>query len=257
VVSSDSPGPERLGAAPASGVSIKCSDDESRVLFDGKTVVIGDRKSGAQGEMLFFGRRGHKRRDLFHAGKGPVQLPNGDWVQFDPKGCEVSDAAPGHTVQIDIDGGPGEVRVFGCGRSKRMTGEHVSLDIPPWGCTLRASRKDGAFQVGSVPIRLQEGAPIPQGLSFDFPDERMAGLGVRIASSDDGVAMEKIIDGSALSEVGLEDGDVILEIDGVSTWGLSLEDFIDIGLGPVDSRVELVVDTRDGERTVEIERRYF
>jgi putative serine protease PepD len=79
-----------------------------------------------------------------------------------------------------------------------------------------------------------------------------AWLGVSIEESDDGVAISAVIEGSPAQDAGLEEGDVILEVDGVAIDAPQDLTSLVTDKEPGDT-VELQV-TRDGdERTVEIE----
>ena len=79
-----------------------------------------------------------------------------------------------------------------------------------------------------------------------------AWLGVSIEDSNDGVAISAVIENSPAQDAGIEEGDVILEVDGVAIDAPQDLTSIVTEKSPGD-KVELKV-TRDGdERTVEIE----
>ena len=73
-----------------------------------------------------------------------------------------------------------------------------------------------------------------------------AGIGVYIASTDEGVLIAGVMEGSPAEEAGLQRGDILVSIDGTSVEGYQLEDVSKNIRGPVDTSVDLVV-RRDGE----------
>ena len=73
-----------------------------------------------------------------------------------------------------------------------------------------------------------------------------AGIGVYIASTDEGILIAGVMEGSPAEEAGLQRGDILVSIDGTSVEGYRLEDVSKNIRGPVDTSVDLVV-RRDGE----------
>ena len=73
-----------------------------------------------------------------------------------------------------------------------------------------------------------------------------AGIGVYIASTDDGILIAGVMEGSPAEEAGLQRGDILVSIDGTSVAYYKLEDVSQHIRGPVDTSVDLVV-RRDGE----------
>jgi carboxyl-terminal processing protease len=73
-----------------------------------------------------------------------------------------------------------------------------------------------------------------------------AGIGVYIASTDEGILIAGVMEGSPAEEAGLQRGDILVSIDGTSVEGYQLEDVSKNIRGPVDTSVYLVV-RRDGE----------
>lgn len=73
-----------------------------------------------------------------------------------------------------------------------------------------------------------------------------AGIGVYIASTDEGILIAGVMEGSPAEEAGLQHGDILVSIDGTSVEGYQLEDVSKNIRGPVDTSVDLVV-RRDGE----------
>ena len=73
-----------------------------------------------------------------------------------------------------------------------------------------------------------------------------AGIGVYIASTDEGILIAGVMERSPAEEAGLQRGDILVSIDGTSVEGYQLEDVSKNIRGPVDTSVDLVV-RRDGE----------
>ena len=73
-----------------------------------------------------------------------------------------------------------------------------------------------------------------------------AGIGVYIASTDDGILIAGVMEGSPAEEAGLQRGDILVSIDGTSVADYKLADVSQHIRGPVDTSVDLVV-RRDGE----------
>lgn len=73
-----------------------------------------------------------------------------------------------------------------------------------------------------------------------------AGIGVYIASTDEGILIAGVMEGSPAEEAGLQRGDILVSIDGTSVEGYQLEDVSKNIRGPVNTSVDLVV-RRDGE----------
>lgn len=82
-----------------------------------------------------------------------------------------------------------------------------------------------------------------------------AGIGVYIASTDDGILIAGVMEGSPAEEAGLQRGDILVSIDGTSVEGYQLEDVSKHIRGPVDTSVDLVVRRNDEEQSFTVQRR--
>jgi C-terminal processing protease CtpA/Prc len=104
-------------------------------------------------------------------------------------------------------------------------------------------RLDGllAARVGPVEITVAEGAA--ETLTLRFPTARTGGIGVTIAPSEDGVRVVRVIPGGPADRAGLEEGDVIVAVEGASTAGMSADDFIARMTGPEDTPVQFTLAT--------------
>ena len=82
-----------------------------------------------------------------------------------------------------------------------------------------------------------------------------AGIGVYIASTDDGILIAGVMEGSPAEEAGLQRGDILVSIDGTSVEGYQLEDVSKHIRGPVDTSVDLVVRRNGEEQSFTVQRR--
>lgn len=82
-----------------------------------------------------------------------------------------------------------------------------------------------------------------------------AGIGVYIASTDDGILIAGVMEGSPAEEAGLQRGDILVSIDGTSVEGYQLEDVSKHIRGPVDTSVDLVVCRNGEEQSFTVQRR--
>lgn len=82
-----------------------------------------------------------------------------------------------------------------------------------------------------------------------------AGIGVYIASTDDGILIAGVMEGSPAEEAGLQRGDILVSIDGTSVADYKLEDVSQHIRGPVDTSVDLVVRRDDEEQSFTVQRR--
>ncbi|WP_293985649.1 S41 family peptidase [uncultured Megasphaera sp.] len=82
-----------------------------------------------------------------------------------------------------------------------------------------------------------------------------AGIGVYIASTDDGILIAGVMEGSPAEEAGLQRGDILVSINGTPTQGMQLEDVSKSIRGPVDTSVDLVIRRDGAEQSVTVARR--
>lgn len=113
--------------------------------------------------------------------------------------------------------------------------------LPPGFCELVAYREDGALQARSpaTAVRIIPSQTIRASLTV--PSERRGGLGVRIRRRGEGILVDEVVDGTPAAEAGLEAGDYIVAIDGVSVEGMSLTDFQGRMTGPVGTQVRFTL----------------
>ena len=78
------------------------------------------------------------------------------------------------------------------------------------------------------------------------------GIGVRIRLIDQGVRILSVMENTPAERSGLQDNDIIVEIDGVPTVGLSQREVVRSLRGPLRSRVELTVERETQPTTLDI-----
>jgi hypothetical protein len=141
----------------------------------------------------------------------------------------------------------GRVEVTGCGtRSPVDSDGGFFLEVPPEPCTLRASRRDGAFVVRGRPVAVKPGSGEEIVHDLDLPAWRAAGVGTQIAQVPDGVRLDRIYPGTPAERAGLKAGDVVVALDGEDIVGIDVNDFVDLAVGPAGTDVTYTV-LRDGE----------
>ena len=141
----------------------------------------------------------------------------------------------------------GRVFVEGCGNQALTDAEgSYAMAVAPGPCTVNAFRRDGLLVGKADAAALVIEAGKEHVMNFTLPELPTAGLGIQIASSEEGFAIQGVVPGTAAEEFGLESGDVVIEVDGTPTKGLSIEEFVDLAVGPVGTDVDIVV-MRDGQ----------
>lgn len=150
----------------------------------------------------------------------------------------------------------GKVFVEGCGNraTTDADGTYAMTVLAGEACTVGAFRRDGLLVGKADPAEV---TPKPGETVVDFvlPEVPTGGLGLVIDFGDDGVRILDVLPGTAAEEAELTEGDVVVEVDGVSTAGMDLDTFVDLAVGPLGSEVDVVV-VRGGEpRHLRLDRR--
>lgn len=114
----------------------------------------------------------------------------------------------------------------------------VTTDQPS--CTLKVGRKDGLLFAWSDLIEVDTSV---SGAIVDvvIPQEETGGLGVAFAPEEGGMRVEHVWPGSPADRMGLAEGDLIVEVDGLPTETLTEDEFISVMTGPVGTDVDFVV----------------
>ncbi|MCK6523993.1 PDZ domain-containing protein [Myxococcota bacterium] len=120
------------------------------------------------------------------------------------------------------------------------------VDVPVGECDVVAQRRDGLFFASSDIVTLDVGDGDDYRLELSLPEYRQGGVGMGISEHEEGVLVERVLDGGAAAEAGLQPGDVVLEVDGVPAAALTLEEFVQVTTGEAGTEVELVISRGDG-----------
>ncbi|MEZ4318183.1 MAG: PDZ domain-containing protein [Myxococcota bacterium] len=128
-------------------------------------------------------------------------------------------------------------------------------------CKVSAGRRDGALWAQAEPTEVD----VPHGeesyVQLELQSARTGGLGVSIGPDAEGVRVVAVMPGTPAAEMGLEPGDLIVEVDGIDTTQIDLREFVRTMTGPEDTEVDFVVryETEEGveEEAITILRRYL
>ncbi len=178
----------------------------------------------------------------------------GDPLELDPQPGELVEVTLVHpgaahirATVVNTAGNPEPaVRVHGCGASTTADSEGVARLIVPAGpCEVEASRKDGWWHTPSAPVEVELAVGERVELTLVLDEYQRGGLGYRFASWSS-LVIEEVYPGTPAERGGLQAGDRIVSVDGVSTEGWSARGLIDQITGPDGTSVELTVESVDG-----------
>lgn len=119
-------------------------------------------------------------------------------------------------------------------------GKPVPIRTEQERCTLKAGRRDGRLFAWSDPVEV-EATDDGRVVSLVIPDEPTGGLGVAFGVEEGGMVVLHVWPGSPADRMGLSEGDLIVEVDGLPTETLTEDEFIAVMTGPVGSEVDFVV----------------
>ena len=147
----------------------------------------------------------------------------------------------------------GAVTLEGCDATQSdPVGVDGSFFLPTTGegCRLRAWRSSGVLRVPGpwVAVSPQSGREVE--VTLTVPTWEPAGMGVNIRPEPEGMRITIVHEGTPAEDAGLAPGDLVLSVDGVTTEGMDLDTFLQLGLGPEGSEVELAI--RDAEGNTEV-----
>ena len=105
-------------------------------------------------------------------------------------------------------------------------------------CDIFVYRMDGAFRSYTEEYFVDyiEGGEAE--LSFEFPTKKIGGMGVSIQKIEDGFEILHVFPDTPADELGLERGDIIVEVNGETTYNLSFDDFLQLTTGYEGTKAE-------------------
>lgn len=192
----------------------------------------------------------------------PVEAPMGtrdfllgvfDLVEGDVHTCTLDRAGfPVSGRVVDTQGRPvAGAEVMGCamdgpsGEDGTFVGTVPLFAVGEGGCDLRARWEDGLLARYGTVVRVTAfDAQRPIELVVD--PEPVAGLGVAVEATPEGVMVSYVHEGTPAERAGLLDGDLIARIDGTPTKGMSVWDFIGRGTGREGTTARLDIVGEDG-----------
>ena len=104
-------------------------------------------------------------------------------------------------------------------------------------CSIALIRKDGFLNTRTIAETITYSPDDMVELDFTFPVERKGGLGVQISETEEGIEVQRIIPGSPAEELGLQPGDVIVQVDDTHVSEIDIDEFIDKMTGPEGTTV--------------------
>jgi hypothetical protein len=143
----------------------------------------------------------------------------------------------------EVTGMPSEPFVYAV-TEPRTGGDYGPIDLlEGLSCEVRAMRYDGVFRTRSGPGYLTAQADDELWVDLALPKERTGGIGIALQQLDDGgFVAQRVYSGTPAFDAGLEAGDRIVEVDGLPTDTLTLDEFLDVMTGPEGTQVEFYVE---------------
>ena len=146
---------------------------------------------------------------------------------------------PGAKVAYKVDGRDRTARSDERGRFDiQVTGTKISL---------RAERKDGLLTVTSPAVEIDGTEGGEWEVDLVLEEGPQGGLGVSVIKNREGLRIRGVLDDGPGAELGLEIGDIILEVDGTPIGGFSTKKATGMLIGPAGSSVRVLVRHADGE----------
>lgn len=175
----------------------------------------------------------------------------------DVRTCQIP--AGGLTVHgrvVNPEGGPVTgAAVLGCGAKDVISGEEgdftftvplSALTFPDGACRILPRWTDGLLRRDGASVAVTAFS-VWEPVELEVDPTPIAGMGIGIQWSEDGIAVSFVHPGSPAERTGLQAGDVITTLDGKPTTEMSLNDFVARGTGPVGTNVTLGVTSWDGQ----------
>ena len=107
-------------------------------------------------------------------------------------------------------------------------------------CDIFVYRMDGAFRSYTEEQFVEYQSGMEKELYFEFPESehRVGGMGVSIGKVEEGFEIFHVYPDTPADEIGLQAGDIIIEINGESTYDLHVDDFIQMTTGQAGTQAE-------------------
>lgn len=157
---------------------------------------------------------------LFGRVRGAEDLPDGTVFL---EGCGADDNDP-----VDADGGFFVAAAAGA-------------------CRMRAWRRAGSLRLPGPWTEVEALAGHDVEVELSVPTFEPAGLGIGIEAVEGGVRVTFVAEGTPAAQAGLAAGDILRSVDGVSTAGMDLEDFVQHAIGPAGTEVTVAGTDEAGE----------
>ncbi len=166
---------------------------------------------------------------------GTLELDAGDVAE-----CQLKTrwALEGKVVNL-LDEPLAGVEVWGCGDTVQSDENGAFTLNPRKGeCLVRARVRDGALSRHSEGAYFSAFDPV-ESVKLVVDDSPVAGIGVVIAQVDEGIRVDGVRPDSPAEEAGLENGDIIVAVDGHDTEGWSTYEAMDEITGDEGTVVKL------------------
>ena len=107
-------------------------------------------------------------------------------------------------------------------------------------CDIFIYRMDGAFRSYTEEQFVEYQSGMEKDLYFEFPESeyRVGGMGVSIGKVEEGFEIFYVYPDTPADQIGLQMGDVIVEVNGESTYDLHIDDFIQMTTGQAGTQAE-------------------
>lgn len=126
-----------------------------------------------------------------------------------------------------------------CQFFRRAPEGEVEVVVREDACTLQGGRRDGALTAWGDPVFVDMSQQLELRVRLEVPMERTAGMGLQVVPEEGGILVLRVLPGSPAEKAGLEAGDLITVVDGVSTAGMPVREFVDLGTGPINTEVKI------------------
>ncbi len=267
---SPEPVPQAEPPAPATelaseGVTVRCDLDFDEPVVIERLVAFGRRRGirldgQIEGTQLVFVAPGPE-------GEGIVQLAGYErallsWTQDDDgQRCTMTppqqkSAFVQGRVHAAVKAMDGAVWVEGCGSRTGMLDSSggFTLDAVPQTCLLRACRQEGQLRLCGEAVQVALARDGELLADLQAPEYRPAGIGIELWQERSGIRIGRVLKDTPGWYAGLEQGDLIMSVDGESVEGMNLEEFISWAVGPEGTDVAIEIQTQEGIEEVVIRR---